>query len=111
MSQFININSQLDALKMKEFEKKFYDKLSEDVKIIPKVTPFKGINIDLMYIKDNKVLFVKFMDTSDEIFSILDEELHLLARDITKKIEAELEYPGQIKVSIIRETRAVEYAK
>ena len=42
---------------------------------------------------------------------INDEELHLLARDITKKIEEELEYPGQIKVSIIRETRAVEYAK
>ena len=42
---------------------------------------------------------------------INDEEIHLLARDITKKIEEELEYPGQIKVSIIRETRAVEYAK
>ncbi len=40
-----------------------------------------------------------------------DEELHLLARDMTKKIEEELEYPGQIKVSIIRETRAIEYAK
>ena len=42
---------------------------------------------------------------------INDEEIHLLARDITKKIEDELEYPGQIKVSIIRETRAVEYPK
>ena len=42
---------------------------------------------------------------------INDEEIHLLARDITKKIEEELEYPGQIKVSLIRETRAVEYAK
>ena len=42
---------------------------------------------------------------------INDEEIHLLARDITKKIEDELEYPGQIKVSIIRETRAIEYAK
>ena len=42
---------------------------------------------------------------------INDEEIHLLARDITKKIEEELEYPGQIKVSIIREPRAVEYAK
>ena len=40
-----------------------------------------------------------------------DEDLHLLARDMTKKIENELEYPGQIKVSIIRETRAIEYAK
>ena len=75
MSQFININSQLDALRMKEFEKKFYERISDDVKIVPKVTPFKGINTDLMYIKDNKVLFVKFMDTSEEIFSILDEEL------------------------------------
>ncbi len=42
---------------------------------------------------------------------VTDEEIHLLARDMTKKIEDELEYPGQIKVSIIRETRAIEYAK
>jgi ribonuclease Y len=35
----------------------------------------------------------------------------LLARDISKKIEEEMEYPGQIKVVIIRETRAVDYAK
>ena len=40
-----------------------------------------------------------------------DENIHLLARDMTKRIEDELEYPGQIKVSIIRETRAIEYAK
>jgi conserved hypothetical protein YmdA/YtgF len=42
---------------------------------------------------------------------INDEGLPLLARDVAKKIEDELEYPGQIKVSLIRETRAVEYAK
>ena len=35
----------------------------------------------------------------------------LLARDIAKKIEEELEYPGQIKVNLLRETKAVEYAK
>ena len=35
----------------------------------------------------------------------------LLARDVAKKIESEMEYPGQIKVVIIRETRAVDYAK
>ncbi len=40
-----------------------------------------------------------------------DEGMTLLAREIANKIEAELEYPGQIKVNLIRETRAVEYAK
>jgi len=40
-----------------------------------------------------------------------DASLVLLARDISKKIEEELEYPGQIKVNLIRETRAIEYAK
>ena len=40
-----------------------------------------------------------------------DDGLVLLAREISKKIEEELEYPGQIKVNLIRETRAIEYAK
>ena len=35
----------------------------------------------------------------------------ILAREIVKRIEQEMEYPGQIKVNVIRETRAVEYAK
>ncbi len=43
--------------------------------------------------------------------NVTDEGMHLLAREMTKRIEDELEYPGQIKVSIIRETRAIEYAK
>lgn len=42
---------------------------------------------------------------------VSDEEMHLLARDMTKRIEEDLDYPGQIKVSIIRETRATDYAK
>ncbi len=40
-----------------------------------------------------------------------DAEAFRLARDITKRIEGELDYPGHIKVTVIRETRAVEYAK
>ena len=42
---------------------------------------------------------------------ISEDEMILLAREIAKKIEAELEYPGQIKVNLFRETKAVEYAK
>ena len=40
-----------------------------------------------------------------------DAEMTLMARDIAKKVEDEMEYPGQIKVNIIREIRVVEYAK
>ena len=40
-----------------------------------------------------------------------DQQMVLVAREIVKKIEAELEYPGQIKVNMIRESRAVDYAK
>ena len=42
---------------------------------------------------------------------VSDDEMVLKAREIVKKIESELEYPGQIKVNVIRETRAIEYAK
>ena len=42
---------------------------------------------------------------------VSDADMILLARDIAKQIEAELEYPGQIKVNVIRESRVMEYAK
>ncbi|HKK95889.1 MAG TPA: ribonuclease Y [Anaerovoracaceae bacterium] len=42
---------------------------------------------------------------------VKDDEVAILARDISKKIEEELEYPGHIKVNVIRETRAIDYAK
>lgn len=40
-----------------------------------------------------------------------DEAAYILTKDIAKKIENEMKYPGQIKVTLIRETRVVEYAK
>ncbi|MEK7841355.1 MAG: ribonuclease Y, partial [Deltaproteobacteria bacterium] len=43
--------------------------------------------------------------------SISDEAAVMLSKDIARKIEKELHYPGQIKVTVIRETRAVDYAK
>lgn len=43
--------------------------------------------------------------------AVKDEKMALVAREIVKKIENELEYPGQIKVHLIRESRAIEFAK
>src|SRR5258707_5599074 len=40
-----------------------------------------------------------------------DSDAQLMARDIAKRIETELSYPGQIRVIVVRETRAIEYAK
>jgi ribonucrease Y len=51
---------------------------------------------------------IRIMVKPDEID---DLESIKVARDIRKRIESELDYPGHIKVTVIRETRAVEYAK
>lgn len=42
---------------------------------------------------------------------VSEDNMIILARELTKKIESELEYPGQIKVNLLRETKAIEYAK
>lgn len=42
---------------------------------------------------------------------VTDSQMVIMARDVAKKVESEMEYPGQIKVNVIRETRAIEYAK
>ena len=42
---------------------------------------------------------------------VKDDQMVILAHDIVKKIEAELDYPGQIKVHLIRESRAIDFAK
>ena len=42
---------------------------------------------------------------------VTDEGTKVLAKEIAKRIETEMEYPGQIRVNVIRETRSTEYAK
>lgn len=75
MKSFLNIESNLDSLKLKSFEKTIYENATEEDFIIPKAIPFKGINTDMLYIKNNSILFLKFMDTTEELFSFLDEEI------------------------------------
>ena len=43
--------------------------------------------------------------------NISDDEMVVMAREVAKRIEDEMDYPGQIKVNVVRETRAIEYAK
>ncbi len=43
--------------------------------------------------------------------NVTDDQMTVMARDIAKRIEDEMDYPGQIKVNVVRETRAIEYAK
>ena len=51
---------------------------------------------------------IRIMVKPDEVS---DDEMIFLARDIARKVESELEYPGQIKINVVRETRQSEYAK
>jgi ribonuclease Y len=46
-----------------------------------------------------------------ENHKVSDEQARLLSKDIARKVEAQLSYPGQIRVSVVRETRAVDFAK
>ena len=66
---------------------------------------FKGVDKSFAIQAGREVRVMVVPDQVD------DASMVLLARDISKQIEAELEYPGQIKVNVIRESRVTEYAK
>lgn len=68
-------------------------------------TSFKGVS------KSYAIQAGREIRVMVEPTEINDEASHILARDIAKKIESEMTYPGQIKVTVVRETRAVEVAK
>ena len=80
-----------------------YVKRLEDLERI--ATSFKGVEKSFAIQAGREIRIVVNSE------SISDAEAAMLCRDITKKIENELNYPGQIKVTVIRETRAVDYAK
>jgi ribonuclease Y len=69
------------------------------------VNTFKGVDKSFAIQAGREV---RVMVVPDQVS---DADMILLARDISKQIEAELEYPGQIKVNVIRESRVTEYAK
>ena len=98
MNQYTNINSQLEALKLKDIERYFYNKIDSDTtSIIPKVTPFKFIITDMLYIKNNKLLFIKFMETTEDLFFILEEELLEVMNEEYELLKIKME---QLKLNI-----------
>ena len=116
MTQYTNINSQLEALKLKDIEKNFYKQIGNNAIIIPKVTPFKGINTDMLYIKDNKLLFIKFMDTTEDLFFILDEELlevmneeHELLKIKMEQLNLNIEYNYVFVLPYVNITETYEF--
>ena len=80
-----------------------YVKRLEDLERI--ATSFSGVTNSFAIQAGREI---RVMVSSEEVS---DERAVVLAKDVAKKIEAEMTYPGQIKVHVIRETRAVEYAK
>ena len=66
---------------------------------------FKGVEKSFAIQAGREIRIIVKPEEVDEPGSVL------LAREIAKKIESDLEYPGQIKVNVIRETRVVDYAK
>ena len=80
-----------------------YVKRLEDLERI--ATSFNGV-VNSFAIQAGRE--IRVMVSSDEVS---DDRAVVLAKDVAKKIEAEMTYPGQIKVNVIRETRAIEYAR
>ena len=80
-----------------------YVKRLEDLERI--ATSFNGVTSSFAIQAGREI---RVMVSSDQV---TDEQSVVMARDIAKKIEAEMTYPGQIKVNVIRETRSVEYAR
>ncbi len=80
-----------------------YVKRLEDLERI--ATSFKGVQKSYAIQAGREI---RIAVSSDKVS---DAEASLMCRDIAKKIESELSYPGQIKIIVLRETRAVEYAK
>ena len=93
---------QLDILKevTKNTQDKYLQKKLEDI-----TNSFKGVDKSFAIQAGREVRIMVIPE------QVSDDDMVLLARDISKRIEDELEYPGQIKVNVIRESRVTGYAK
>ncbi|OPJ57151.1 UvrD-helicase domain-containing protein [Alkalithermobacter paradoxus] len=99
-----NIVSDLDSLRIKSSERDFYKHFSNklDGVSISKVVPVEGISLDLMYMEDNNILFIKFMDTSEDTYSILEEDLlEVMEEEYENLVQGIKKFNLNIKYNIV----------
>lgn len=91
-----NSVSNVDALKGRNSEKDFYRYMGDTLKGygLTKVASFSGLYTDLIYIEDGRIALFKFMDTNEETFSILDEEIIEIMEEEREKMFLEMREHG-----------------
>ena len=101
------IGSVIGKMKLRVIQKVFLKQLilGSAVNLAMLTNSFKGVDKSYAIQAGREVRIMVLPD------HVNDSDMVLLARDISKQIEAELEYPGQIKVNVIRESRVIDYAK
>lgn len=87
-----DINSNVESIKTKNAEKLFYKYLKKSLTgvLIPKIAPFANLYFDLLYIEDGKAALFKFMDTNEETFSILSDEILEVMHEESEAVKKEL---------------------
>lgn len=91
-----NSVSNVDALKGRNSEKEFYRYMGDTLKGygLTKVASFSGLYTDLIYIEDGRIALFKFMDTNEETFSVLDEEIVEIMEEEREKMFLEMRGHG-----------------
>jgi len=97
-----DVNSNVESIRKKSSERDFYKYMEDKLTGIgiTKIVPFNGIYFDLLYVEKNKVGLFKFMDTSEDTFSILDTEILEVMEEEYNEVQAKIAIKlPEIKVS------------
>lgn len=92
MKSMMRIHSDLDALRLKDAEILALKTFLRGETVIPKVTPIEGINYDFLLLRNNRIYLFKFMETNNDIFSILGDEILEVIEEEREDVENGLRY-------------------
>lgn len=94
-------NLLIEAQKEKVAKKIFFNKFDMYLsgRVIEKIAPFKNLNFDLLYIENFKAMIIKFIDTTEEIFSILGEEIIEIIEEESNLLRENLKKEGLLDIN------------